>query len=87
MSIETLRCFPHDDLSFRACAEALLTSSGSADPRELQQELRRSYPKAVVRMQHPLAVLSAGARVWYVYRDGHYVTPREEPLAAPVDAA
>jgi hypothetical protein len=87
MSVEMLQCFPRDDPAFRACAEALLTSSGSADPRELQEGLRRSYPKSVVRKQHPLAVLSDAQPVWYVYRDGHYVTPSDEELVAPVDAA
>jgi hypothetical protein len=87
MSMEKLHCFPHDDPSFRACAEALLTTSPSDDPRELQQQLRRSYPKAVVRKQHRLATLMDGPAVWYVYRDGHYVTPADEEMAAPVDAA
>jgi hypothetical protein len=87
MSVETLHCFPRADLSFRASAEALLTSSGSDDPRELQEQLRRTYPNAVVRKQHSLAMLADGPRIWYVYRDGHYVTPSDEALIAPVDAA
>lgn len=87
MSMETLHCFPHDDPSFRAYAEALLRSSASDDPRELQEELRRSYPKAVVRKQHRLASLSDSPQIWYVYRDGHYVTPSDEEIAAPFDAA
>ena len=86
MSVEKLHCFPHDDPSFRACAEALL-SSASDDPHELQEGLRGSYPNAVVRRQHPLATLSDGPRIWYVYRDGHYVTPSDEQMVAPVDAA
>jgi hypothetical protein len=86
MSVEKLQCFPHDDRSFQACAEALL-STGSDDPRELEERLRGSYPNAVVRRQHSLATLSEGSRIWYVYRDGHYVTPADEAMAAPVDAA
>ena len=86
MSIEMLHCFPHDDRAFRACAEALL-SGGLRDPRDLQEQLRRSYPKAVVRRQHPLGALGDSERLWYVYRDGHYVTPADERLIAPVDAA
>jgi hypothetical protein len=86
MSVEKLHCFPHDDRSFRACAEELL-GSASDDPGELQEQLRGSYPKAVVRRQHPLAVLSDAQAVWYVYRDGHYVTPSDEEMVAPVDAA
>ena len=87
MSVEKLHCFPHDDRSFRASAEALLTGTATDDPRELQAGLRRSYPNAVVRRQHRLAALSEDARIWYVYRDGHYVTPSDEEMAAPVDAA
>jgi hypothetical protein len=87
MSVHMLHCFPQDDSAFRACAEALLTSSGSDDPAELQEGLRRSYPKSVVRQQHPLAVLSDAQAVWYVYRDGRYVTPSDEEMVAPVDAA
>jgi hypothetical protein len=88
MSTEMLHCFPQDDPSFRAAAEALVTSSASDDPRELERELRRTYPKAVVRRQHPLGSLSDAARIWYVYRDGHYMTPSDaEEIAAPVDAA
>jgi hypothetical protein len=86
MSVEKLHCFPHDDPSFRACAEALL-SSAPDDPGELQEQLRGSYPNAVVRRQHSLATLSDGPRIWYVYRDGHYVTPSDEEMVAPVDAA
>jgi hypothetical protein len=37
--------------------------------------------------QHLLAVLSDAKPIWYVYRDGHYVTPSDEEMAAPVDAA
>jgi hypothetical protein len=87
MSVDKLHCFPRDDPSFRAYAEALLTASASDDPRELQQHLRRSYPRAVVTMQHRLATLTDGPAIWYVYRDGHYVTPADEEMAAPVDAA
>jgi hypothetical protein len=87
MRIEMLHCFPGDDSSFRACAEALLMNSASEDPRELQQQLRRLYPRAVVRKQHTLAVVADSERIWYVYRDGHYLTPSDEQLVVPVDAA
>lgn len=87
MSMDTVHCFPNDDPSFRASAEALLTSSGTDDPRDLQEQLRRSYPNAVVRRQHRLAALTESPRIWYVYRDGHYVTPLDDEMAVPVDAA
>jgi hypothetical protein len=87
MSIDMLHCFPGDDASFRACAEALLKSSALDEPRELQKQLRRVYPRAVVRKQHSLAAMSDRERVWYVYRDGQYMTPKDEDMAVPVDAA
>ena len=87
MSTDMLHCFPHDDALFRACAEALWVNSTTKDPRDLQEGLRRSYPAAVVRRQHPLGVLGDGERIWYVYRDGRYVTPAAQRIAVPVDAA
>ncbi len=86
MSVEKLQCFPYDDPSFRVCAEGLL-SSASDDPRELHERVRGSYPNAVVRRQHSPPTLSDGPRTWYVYRDGHYVTPSDEEMVAPFDAA
>jgi hypothetical protein len=87
MSIDMLHCFPGDDGSFRARAEALLKSSALDDPGELQKQLRRVYPRAVVRKQHSLAAMGDGRRIWYVYRDGQYMTPTDEDATVPVDAA
>jgi hypothetical protein len=87
MSIDMLHCFPGDDGSFRACAEALLKSSALDDPRELQKQLRWLYPSAVVRRQHSLAAMGDSERIWYVYRDGQYMTPSDEEMVVPVDAA
>jgi hypothetical protein len=87
MSIDMLHCFPGDDGSFRACAEALLKSSRLDDPAELQAQLRRVYPRAVVRKQDSLAALGDRDRIWYVYRDGQYMTPADEDARVPVDAA
>jgi len=63
---------PADDVAFRDYAEAAL-QEGQSDA-ELQQTLRRDYPRAVVRTRD-----LAGERqvVWYVYRDGHWVASRD----------
>jgi hypothetical protein len=60
---------PAHDIAFRDHAEAALHEGQSV--AELQQILRREYPRAVVRARD-----LAGERpvVWYVYRDGHWVT-------------
>jgi hypothetical protein len=59
---------PAGDVAFRDHAEAALQEGRSA--RELQQILRRDYPRTVVRARD-----LAGERqvVWYVYRDGHWI--------------
>ena len=59
---------PADDIAFRDHAEAVLQEGQSV--AELQQILRRHYPRAIVRARD-----LAGERpvVWYVYRDGHWV--------------
>jgi hypothetical protein len=64
----TLVTNPADDAAFRDDAEAALREDQSV--AELQELLRRDYPRAVVRARD-----LAGERpvVWYVYRDGHWV--------------
>jgi hypothetical protein len=59
---------PVDDVAFRDHAEAALREGQS--PAELQDVLRRSYPRAVVR---PRDLAGERSIVWYVYRDGHWV--------------
>jgi hypothetical protein len=63
---------PADDRAFREAAEDALLEGQSV--HELQQLLRREYPRAVVRARD-----LAGERpvVWYVYRDGHWVGGRD----------
>jgi hypothetical protein len=65
----TLITNPAGDVAFRDHAEAVLREGHSV--AELQQILRREYPRATVRARD-----LAGERpvVWYVYRDGHWVT-------------
>jgi hypothetical protein len=56
-------------IAFRDHAESALREGQSV--AELQQILRGDYPRAIVRARD-----LAGERpvVWYVYRDGHWVT-------------
>lgn len=64
----TLVTNPADDVAFRDAAEATLHEGQSV--AELQEILRRAYPRTVVRARD-----LDGERpvVWYVYRDGHWV--------------
>jgi hypothetical protein len=64
----TLVTNPPNDVAFRDAAEAALQEGQSID--ELQEILRRAYPRVVIR-QRDLA--GERAVVWYVYRDGHWV--------------
>src|SRR6476620_2343816 len=60
---------PTSDDAFRAFAEAARRPGD--DPPSLQRRLRERYPKAVVRAR----ALSGEPRdVWYVYRDGRWVS-------------
>jgi hypothetical protein len=59
---------PAEDVGFRDDAEAALQEGQSA--AELQEVLRRVYPRAVVR---PRDLAGERSIVWYVYRDGHWV--------------
>jgi hypothetical protein len=45
--------------------------SAPSQPEELEAMLRDSYPRAVVR---PRALSGETLVVWYVYRDGHWVS-------------
>lgn len=60
---------PADDVAFRDSAHAALQEAQSV--AELQEILRRDYPRTVVRARDLAGELAV---VWYVYRDGHWVT-------------
>jgi hypothetical protein len=64
----TLVINPSDDVAFRDLAEGALQEGQST--QELEEILRRGYPRAVVRARD-----LAGERrvVWYLYREGHWV--------------
>lgn len=72
----TLVVNPRDDTPFVALAESLV-ADGVHSPDELQERLRREYPEAVVRARE---LDGEAFTIWYVYRDGHWVTgSRERP--------
>jgi len=61
---------PRDDAPFVALAEKLV-GDGVRSTGELQQQLRREYPEAVVRARE---LDGEAFTIWYVYRDGHWVS-------------
>jgi len=72
----TLVVNPRDDTPFVALAERVV-AEGVRSPSELQHRLRQEYPDAVVRARE---LDGEAFTIWYVYRDGHWVTgSREQP--------
>ncbi len=63
---------PLEDSAFTAAADAQL--DGCDDPLELEERLRPGYPRATV---HARELAGESKRVWYVYRDGHWIPSRE----------
>ena len=61
---------PRDDTPFVALAEKLV-ADGARSTGELQEQLRREYPEAVVRARE---LDGEAFTIWYVYRDGHWVS-------------
>jgi hypothetical protein len=70
----TLVVNPRDDTPFVALAERLV-ADGVRSPGELQSLLRREYPDAVVRARE---LDGEAFTIWYVYRDGHWVSGSPE---------
>lgn len=61
---------PRQDIGFvEACATAM--ESAPQAPSALQEALRSDYPQVTVR---PRALSGERLRVWYVYRDGYWVS-------------
>jgi hypothetical protein len=61
---------PPGDRRFRSMIDAFLVGAGRR-PEELESVLRTRFPSALVRRRD-----LAGERfdVWYVYRDGHWIS-------------
>ena len=66
----TLVINPSDDVAFHDEVEASLREGQSAGG--LQETLRPSYPRTVVR---PRDLAGERPVVWYVYREGHWIAP------------
>ena len=58
---------PRHDADFRRAIAAL---ADVASPQELERALRPTYPSIVVRARD---LSSEPDRVWYAYRDGHWL--------------
>jgi hypothetical protein len=72
----TLIINPAADALFADFAEVLLRD-GADTIEKLQRRLRAIYPLAVV---HARELSGEAKQVWYVYRDGHWVDPRQVTL-------
>jgi hypothetical protein len=66
----TLVVNPRDDTPFVALAERLVADDVRS-PDQLQARLRQEYPEAVVRARE---LDGEAFTIWYVYRDGHWVS-------------
>jgi hypothetical protein len=66
----TLVVNPRDDTPFVTLAERLV-AEGVRSPGELQEQLRREYPVTVVRARE---LDGEAFTIWYVYREGHWVS-------------
>jgi hypothetical protein len=64
---------PADDAAFAASARAAVDSDAGG-PQALQAALQRRYPRVAVR---PRDLTGEPMTVWYVYRDGHWVSPQK----------
>ena len=65
----TLVLNPRHDTDFVTFAETIV-SEGVTSPSELQEHLRRTYPRAVVRARE---LNGETFTIWYVYREGHWI--------------
>jgi hypothetical protein len=65
---------PRSDQRFVQTVESTM-AGGITEPGELQARLRDLYPAAIVRVRDLSGEIDP---VWYVYRDGRWVSPYEE---------
>lgn len=66
---------PRSDTAFVDLAEA--TVEDAMTPAQLEERLRGSFPRASVRAR---ALSAEPMVVWYVYRDGQWISPSEIPV-------
>ena len=75
----TLLCFPPHDRAFLETALRVVAAGDASSPADLEQVLRRTYPRVVARARDGLAAMGGGDRAWYVYRDGRYSPYASDP--------
>jgi hypothetical protein len=68
----TLIVNPSTDGLFSTYAETLV-DHGATSAAELERRLRTEYPSAIV---HARELAGEAGLIWYVYRDGHWIDPR-----------
>ena len=66
----TLFLNPADDANFVRRVNDLV-AAGADEPSQLEDRLRAWYPDAVVRARD---LANEQSVVWYVYRDGHWIS-------------
>jgi hypothetical protein len=65
---------PTHDEQFVALVDRFL-AEGPGTPEQLQAKLREEYPRTIVRERE---LTAEPVRVWYAYRDGHWVDSRDD---------
>jgi hypothetical protein len=65
---------PRHDRRFARRVDQLV-EDGAVSPQELEAELRKEFPLATVRER---GLAGEPMRVWYAYRDGHWIDSRNE---------
>jgi hypothetical protein len=74
----TLIVNPRDDPAFASFVQEI-QAEGVDNPDDLELRLRQRYPEAVVRLRDLHAETFT---IWYVYRDGHWVSGASAPGGA-----
>jgi hypothetical protein len=68
-----LVCLPTRDIGFAERVDEVMALMPAVnEPAELQDALRDTYPKVIVR---PSELEGLRTPTWYVYRDGHFPWP------------
>jgi len=74
----TLIVNPRNDAAFTSFVQEI-QAEGVEGPDEMELRLRQRYPEAVVRLRD---IHGETFTIWYVYRDGHWVSGAREPRGA-----
>ena len=74
-STPTLVTNPATDMAFSTCAQSLV-EHGAGSIGELELALQVVYPRAAV---HARELANESVVIWYVYREGRWVSPERSP--------